>query len=70
MEHLGVFRELILNIVGFTLSNRRHNNVFKAQDLNNARINSLKYNLDKKSIEVIDALLFLANNKHKKNIQK
>lgn len=66
MRSLNVISELILNIFGLTWSKRRVNYIFKSQDINESSVNKLKSNLDNKSIRIIDALLYLANNKYKK----
>ncbi len=66
MKSINVVMESVLNIFGFTLSNRRFNSIFSYQDVSDARINQLKSNLDNKSKELIDALVYLAKNKDKK----
>ncbi|XWO14278.1 S-adenosylmethionine-dependent methyltransferase [Candidatus Hepatincola sp. Pdp] len=57
--------EPVLNLFGLTLSSRRVNHIFQVTHITNNRVVNLKRNLDKKSISVIDALIYIANNKHK-----
>lgn len=66
MKQLNLIYEAILNILGYTQSKKRINNIFKQTDITSTKVNKLKSNLDDNSNSVIDALLYLANNKHKK----
>ena len=66
MKIICVVYEAIINSFGFTQSKRRINSIFTKSDATNVRVNKLKANLDSTSINVIDALLYIANNKDKK----
>lgn len=65
MKQLDVIYEGILNFAGYTQSKRRINSIFNTKHITDNRLNNLKNNLDDTSISIIDALVYLANNKHK-----